>query len=210
MIAVAPLRAPPPRARAFAGILLTSANALAVLDADGRAALAGLARGGPVLAVGSRTAEAARAAGLGGVVDAGGDAAALAARVAAALPPGSALLHVTGRPRKREPAAALRAAGYPVTAWVTYAAGPVPRLPESAAAALAAGALDAALHYSRRSAEAALGLVRDAGHAAAFGALRHHCLSGDVAAPLVAAGIACHVVAARPDEAALLAGLPPP
>ena len=67
--------------------------------------------------------------------------------------------------------------------------------------------LDAALHYSRRSAEAALDLVRAAALTEPFRAIRHYCLSDDVAGPLAAAGCMIHFVPARPREDDLLAGL---
>ncbi|RVU13894.1 uroporphyrinogen-III synthase, partial [Methylobacterium oryzihabitans] len=105
------------------------------------------------------------------------------------------------------PAATLAAAGYRVAAWTAYAARALPALPEAVADALRDGCLDAVLHYSRRSAAVALGLAEAAGHGAAFARLVHACLSADVAAPLVAAGVASHVVAARPEEDALLDAL---
>ncbi|KMO17334.1 uroporphyrinogen III synthase [Methylobacterium platani JCM 14648] len=198
---LAPSGAPPPDGP-FDALILTSASAV---PAVARSALAAL----PAFCVGARTAAAARAAGLDRVREAGGDARALAALIGDALPRGARLVHAAGQERKDEPAATLGARGYRLTVWVAYAARPVPDLPEPVATALAEGALDAALHYSRRSAATALGLARAAGREAAFRGLAHHCLSPDVAAPLVAAGILSHVVAARPDEDALLAGLGP-
>jgi len=190
---------------AFAGLLLTSANGVAALNAADRMRFATI----PVFAVGGRTATLARRAGLADVREAGGDAVRLAALVCASLPAGSALLHVTGAEGKTEPALSLRAAGHPVTAVVAYAAEAQPVLPPAVADALAARppSLDAVLHYSRRSAETALALTRQAGRSGAFGVLRHYCLSGDVAAPLVEAGLGTCFVAARPDEETLLAGL---
>ncbi|MCF4128233.1 uroporphyrinogen-III synthase [Methylobacterium sp. SyP6R] len=184
----------------FDALVLTSASAVPALAGSPLAAL-------PAYCVGARTACAARAAGLVSIHEAGGDARALANLIGAALPRGARLLHAAGRERKDEPGDTLAARGYRLTVWVAYAARPLPALPEPVAEALEAGALDAALHYSRRSAATALGLARAAGREDAFCHLAHHCLSADVAAPLVAAGILSHVVAARPDEEALLAGL---
>ncbi|WP_410824707.1 uroporphyrinogen-III synthase [Methylobacterium oryzisoli] len=198
---LAPSHAPPPEGP-FDALVLTSANAVPAAAAAGLTDL-------PAYCVGGRTAAAARAAGLAAVHDADGDAASLAALVAGALPPGARLLHAAGRERKPEPAATLSAAGFSVTVWTAYAARPLAHLPDAAAAALAQGRLDAALHYSRRSAATALGLARAAGRERAFARLAHLCLSPDVAAPLVAAGIVSHFVAAQPTEEALLAGLAP-
>ncbi|KAB1081382.1 uroporphyrinogen-III synthase [Methylobacterium soli] len=183
-------------------ILLTSANAVAALRGA-----AGRLRGRPVFAVGARTAALAQAAGLGPVTDAGGDAADLVRVVRARLAPGRRLLHVAGAERKAEPAASLRAAGYDLAIVVAYAAEPVAALPGPVADALRAGGLDAALHYSRRSAAVAAERADAAGLGGAFGALKHYCLSADVAVALEAAGIAAHFVPARPREEDLLAGL---
>ncbi|MEA1831324.1 uroporphyrinogen-III synthase [Methylobacterium durans] len=203
VLAVRPTGAPLPPGRPDA-ILLTSANGA---EALGRTPGAEHLRGLPVLAVGDRTAGAARAAGLGPVEAADGDAAALAERVRAQFAPGSRLLFAAGEDRKAEPAASLAAAGYGVAILVAYAAEAVARLPAPVADALAAGRLDAALHYSRRSAEVAYGLAAAGGHGGAFRDLRHYCLSADVAAALEACGVTAHFVAARPREDDLLAGL---
>ncbi|TGD95996.1 uroporphyrinogen-III synthase [Methylobacterium nonmethylotrophicum] len=192
----------PPPAGPFDALVLTSASAVPAVAVS---PLAGL----PAYCVGARTAAAARAAGLGPVQEAEGDARALAELIGGALPRGARLLHAAGRERKDEPGDTLAARGYRLTVWVAYAARPLPALPGPVAEALAGGGLDAALHYSRRSAATALGLARAAGREEAFRRVAHHCLSADVAAPLVAAGILSHVVAVRPDEDALLAGLDP-
>lgn len=194
-------------AGSFDGVLVTSANAVAALAAraprrDDDAV--------PVFCVGSRTAEAAREAGLPQVREARGDAAALSRLVRETLPAGSHLIHLAGADRKAEPAASLIAAGYVVTVHVAYAMNAVPRLPISVAEALGetgGHTLHAALHYSRRSAETALALAISAGCGGAFRSLMHYCLSADVAAPLVAAGSITHFVAARPSEESILARL---
>ncbi|MGY2047481.1 uroporphyrinogen-III synthase [Methylobacterium sp. JK268] len=196
---LAPSHAPAPEGP-FDALILTSASAVPAVAGSAWADL-------PAYCVGSRTAEAAQAAGLAHPRVAGGDATALARLVAESLPPGARLLHAAGQERKPEPAAALLARGFRLTAWIAYAARPVPRLPEAIAAALAGAGLDAALHYSRRSAATALGLAREAGREAEFARLAHLCLSADCAAPLVAAGIASHLVAGEPNEDDLLAGL---
>ncbi|MCJ2092285.1 uroporphyrinogen-III synthase [Methylobacterium sp. J-072] len=187
----------------FDGLLLTSANGVPALRDTA------VLRGLPVFAVGSRTAALARAAGLGPVREGPGDAAGLAALVAAVLPTGARLLHATGTARKPEPAASLTAAGFAVVIVEIYAAAPVLTLPPSVGDALAGGDLDAVLHYSRRSAAVALALADGSGHGGAFRRLRHYCLSADVAFPLEAAGIPVHVVAARPRETDLLDALAP-
>ena len=97
--------------------------------------------------------------------------------------------------------------------WNAYAARAEEALPDAVARALRAEDETrpaAALHYSRRSAQVAAGLCREAGLAGAFRALAHYCLSPDVEAGLAEFGLAAHFVATRPSEDALLAGLPAP
>ena len=200
VLALRPTGAVPPDGP-FDALLLTSANAIPALrDSETLRRL-------PVFAVGSRTAALATAAGLGPVREGPGDAAGLAALVAAALPTGARLIHATGTEGKPEPAASLAAAGFSIAAFAVYSAEALPALPDSAKGALAAGALDAALHYSRRSAFVAITLADGSEHSGAFRRLRHYCLSVDVALPLEAAGVAVHFVAARPRETDLLDAL---
>jgi uroporphyrinogen-III synthase len=178
-------------------LVLTSAHAVPMLGV-----LAELDR--PVFAVGERTAAAARAAGFRRVHAAEGDAASLARLVAADVALPATLLHATAPERKAEPNASLVGAGFRVLVWECYAAKPVPRLPEEALAALRARHFDAALHFSRRSAELLVGHADREGLVPALRAVPHLCLSADVAAPLVASGFRTHV-APEPNEPSLTA-----
>lgn len=195
----------PPLGGEFSGIVVTSGQAVP--------ALAGSKLGfsGPIFAVGERTAEALRDAGFPNVVAGTGDAAGLARLVRECLPAGTALLHVAGADRKDEPAASLEAAGFEIRVWTAYSSRSIATLPRAVTLALSgsdsARPLDAALHYSRRSARTALDLIRKSGLEGAFRRLNHYCLSEDVALPLVEVGIAAHFVPARPTEDALLEGL---
>ena len=188
-----------PPSGSFDAVILTSANAVPALVSLGAGAAAL-----PAFAVGERTAAAAAAAGFADVRAAEGDAASLAGLVARTAPSRAKLLLVAGRDRKPEPHAALSAAGFAVATWVAYGAVAVERLPGAGESALRERRLDAALHYSRRSAGVLLDLVDGAGLAAEFRALAHVCLSADAAAPLQAAGAQHVVIAGRPDETALL------
>jgi uroporphyrinogen-III synthase len=189
----------------FAGLILTSANAVRALTPGDRARF----RTVPVFAVGASTAAFATAAGFSEIRVAGGNAAALARLVTASVPPGAALLHATGTERKAEPGASLTAAGFGARTCEVYTARPAASLADAVADAMETGALDAVLHYSRRSASAR-SRADARGLSGAFRALTHYCLSADVAAPLVCAGIAVHFVPERPNEDALLAGLSGP
>ncbi|KQT11896.1 uroporphyrinogen III synthase [Methylobacterium sp. Leaf399] len=195
----------PPDGR-FDGLVVTSASAILALPGP---ALPGDGTT-PVFCVGGRTAQAARDRGFRSVLDAGGDAADLVRLVAATLRPPCRLLHLAGAERKAEPGLSLERAGYAVAIHVSYGMTAAAALPAPVATALAEGQgepVAAALHYSRRSAEVALALAISAGRGGAFRALKHYCLSADVAAPLVAAGGRIHFIAARPSEDDLLAGL---
>jgi uroporphyrinogen-III synthase len=192
-IADADLGAPP-----WAGVLISSANAARAIAANPQmqrvAAL-------PVLCVGDRTAQAARAAGFSDVSSVGGNAQDLA-RAAAARFVGSRapLLYLAGEERARELAGefgdiALRTV-------VVYRAAKADAFPPTVRAALAAGKLDGVLHFSLRTAEAYVACAQAAGLLDKALAPLQFCLSARVAAPL---GPARNIrIAARPDEAALL------
>jgi uroporphyrinogen-III synthase len=156
----------------------------------------------PLYAVGGRTAAAARDAGFSTVHDASGDALALARLLSAALPPGARVLHLAGEDRAHDLGPLLASAKIEVEVLVLYRMIAATRL-GPAAAALAAGDLDAASHYSARSAAALVRLAERQGLAEAVKKLRHFSLSHAVAAPLVALGAQVEV-AAEPNEMALL------
>jgi uroporphyrinogen-III synthase len=192
-VADADFGAPP-----WAAILLSSANAARAVAAHPRmSALTAL----PVLTVGRRSAEAARAAGFIDVQSADGDAQDIA-RVAAARFAGSRapLLYLAGEDRARDLAGDL--GGLLVRTVVVYRAVKMTNLPSSVHAALQAGQLDGVLHFSQRSAEAYIACARAAGLLDKALAPFHYCLSSRVAEPLV--GAANVRIAARPEEAALL------
>jgi uroporphyrinogen-III synthase len=91
--------------------------------------------------------------------------------------------------------------------WTAYAALAAEELPEAARRAFEDGAVQAALQYSRRTAETLMALAADAGCFVPLLSLRHACLSDDAAAPLRSAGARRVMVAARPHEDALFAAL---
>jgi uroporphyrinogen-III synthase len=73
--------------------------------------------------------------------------------------------------------------------------------------ARALGGVDAALHYSERSAALAVGQAEKAGLAAAFRRVPHVCLSRQVAAPLAGFGVRRAFWPGRPEEEALFDAL---
>lgn len=158
----------------------------------------------PFFAIGARTAEAARETGFTDVRRCGGDAAALAALVGAAMNRPARVLYLAGRDRKPTLETALIEAGLSVSVHEVYQARSTEAWADAVTAALRTHQVDAALHFSRRSAALALDLARHHEALAAFLRLRHYCLSPDVAAPLRLSGVAAIEVAPRPDSASLL------
>ena len=144
----------------FAATLATSAHAVA-------AQTAGIDRlhAYPLFAVGDATARAARQAGFKDVRVSRGDGRDLAALLALTLPRPAGLLYLAGRDRKPATEEALAEAGYAVTAWEAYAAEPAAAWSRTVCEALASGQVEAALHFSQRSAALALALAEVAGPA---------------------------------------------
>lgn len=183
-------------------LAITSANAIRSLDAVTHARLRAL----PVYVVGSRTAEAARAAGFVDVIEAGQDAEALAARLARLDARAGPILHLSGRDIARD-LDALIADGPKIRRVVVYDAVPAGRLPETVIRELTAGRIDAVLHFSPRSARIFGRLIKNAGLAEGATGLAHLALSGRVAEALRDAGLPVAAIADEPTEAALIACL---
>ena len=180
-------------------ILATSANGVRAL------ARRTARRDIPVFCVGPQTADATRRAGFAAVQSADGDAAALAAAIPAwARPDRGALLHASGADGEGRLARALTGAGYAVRTEVLYAVEAVGELPQVAREALKAGALDAVLLFSPRSAQIFAGCVAQAGLAGACARLSAMCISEAAAKGLAPLAFAQIRVAARPNQASLL------
>jgi uroporphyrinogen-III synthase len=187
----------------WGAVIVTSANApAAIADDPAREALRKL----PLFAVGARSAQAARVAGFADVTSAGGDVHDLV-RLLAARRAAAPLLYLAGEERSADLIGELAARGIAAEMRVVYRAVAAP-FPDELVAALEAGDVQAVLHFSRRSAENFIAGARDAGIAAQALAVRHYCLSAQVAEPLIAAGAKRVAVAPRPEEAALVE-LPP-
>ncbi|SED08129.1 uroporphyrinogen-III synthase [Rhizobiales bacterium GAS188] len=196
---------PLPADSTYAAVIAASANALAMLDAESSARLAGL----PALLVGARTARAAAAIGLRPLAPAFRTARELAAALPD-LPLRGPLLYLTGHDRRPEIETALRQGRYAFTLAEVYSADIAPRLPPIAETALRQAGLDAVLHYSARSATAYIGLAREAGVLDQALTPLQLCLSAEVAQVLLAAGASRVEIPASPDEAHLLALLGSP
>jgi len=196
----------------YAGVIVTSANALrAIADHPIRTRLTAL----PLFTVGGHTAEAARSAGFTDVSipDTPGAAALpalVAARLAAARgkrkspkqPP--RILYLAGADITRDLAPDFAARGLELVTRVVYRMAAVTGLPPAARQAFAADRLVAILHYSRRSARAFVAAARSAGVEIAALALPQCCLSDAVAEVMREAGAGRVVVARGADEASMI------
>jgi uroporphyrinogen-III synthase len=184
----------------FDALAATSANAMRVVHE--MSALDPL-RKLPLHAVGMHTANAAREAGFADVVDAGGDAEALAENIARHVRSPGRVLHLAGVDRAKELGPLIAPRGIEVVVLELYRMRGADALGPSAQR-IAAGSLDAVLHFSPRSAATFVVLAERAGVTEAARRLRHLCLSPAVAAALMPLGVSGEV-AAEPNEPALLA-----
>ena len=191
----------------WGGVIITSANAAGAIA--GHAACEALFKL-PVFAVGRRSAEAARQAGFADVTSAGGDVRDLLRLIAARRADTKApLLYLAGEDRAADLVAELAVHGIAAEMAVVYRAATAPFPPELIAA-LAAGEVDAVLHFSKRSAENYLAGAAQAGVAGPALGVRHICLSAQIAEPLMGAGANRIAIAPRLDDAALIASLERP
>lgn len=184
------------------GLLFTSANGVRAF------ALRSQRRDLPAYAVGEATAAALRDVGFLRVDTASGDVAALARLVALRCrPEDGSLLHIAGSVVAGDLAGVLGARGFTVRRAALYRAEPVSRLTDPVIDALRAGRLDGVLFFSPRTARAFVTLVAaDELHTALRG-VTAFALSDAVREalePLVWRRI---VVAAQPNEPALLAAI---
>ena len=193
----------------YGAIIVTSANAIRAVAPQlqdlGLVAL-------PLFAVGEHTASVAREFGFTDVIIAGGDAASLRDKVVQGvrdkvLKKKSALLYLAGADLSRDLGAELGAEGFSVVTQTTYRMAPVKILPRDVCEGFAAHGIQAVLHYSRRSARAFLDAARDEGVEISALAIPQCCLSETVASVLRDAGASQVLVAATPDENALIDAL---
>jgi uroporphyrinogen-III synthase len=184
----------------YDGVVVTSTNAISAVGDKTIAALRSL----PFYAVGVQSAEAAREAGFRDVKIGDGDASALAALLIKSFPAGTRLLYLAGAARAQDLAALVKDAGIEIEMRVVYRAVPADKFGENTIAYLRNGGIDAALHYSRRSARNFVALLEKEKLLPAARKLRHLCISDMTAAPLRDADFRVEV-ARTPGEDALFA-----
>jgi len=183
----------------WGAVIVTSANAPnAIAHNPARDALIKL----PLFAVGQRSAEAARQTGFINVISAGGDVRDLVRTLVEEHADAKApLLYLAGEDRAADLIGELSTRGIAAEIRVVYRAVAAP-FPPALIEALRVGEVDIVMHFSRRSAENYVAGAKRAGIVGPALAVRHLCLSAQVAEPL--AGASCIAVAAHPDEAALI------
>ncbi|BCP55696.1 uroporphyrinogen III methyltransferase [Kaistia sp. 32K] len=191
-----------------AAILLTSLNGLRALA---RWPLPAAWFALPVLAVGDRTAAAARGAGFADVRSADGDGVALAELTLATLPPtAGTLLYPAAVDRAGNWTETLAQAGYELALVEAYRMDPAASLPDSAATSLREGRIDGVLLYSPRTATALVRCLAALDPPARLDGLTIYALSENVAAALRAGNLRFGTIriAEKPTDDALLALLP--
>jgi len=192
---------PPGHERAQA-LLVTSANGVrAFARADPRRDL-------PVYAVGAASAAAAGEFGFRAVVSAEGNVDDLAALVRRRLDPAAGpLLHSAAATPAGDLQGALAVADFTVLRAVLYDARPAEALSPESTRAINEGSIDAVTLFSPRTAAAFASLMEAAGLAPACWQIAALCLSPAVASEIAGLTWRRVVVAARPEQAALLAAL---
>ena len=154
-----------------------------------------------VFAVGPQTAEEARKSGFTEVRNADGDAKALALAATLWAAKKGILLHVCGEDAPGTLAENLILRGFKVRRCPLYAIEPAASLPDEARVALQTRALDAAMFFSPKSARI-FGVLADGLPTENLTAL---CISRATAQALAPMPFARIAVAARPNQAAILA-----
>jgi len=192
----------PPGHKSAQALVVTSANGVrAFARCDPRRDLA-------VYAVGDASAAAARAEGFARVDSATGDVAALARLVAQRADPAAGpLLHPAAGRLAGDLQGLLAGAGFTVLRVVLYDAVPARALSAACREAMNRELIDAVTLFSPRTAAAFVSLLEQAGLAGRCEGVVAVCLSEAVAARISALSWRRVVVAVRPDQASLLAGL---
>lgn len=186
----------------WSAVLMTSGNAARALAEHPQRDTLMVLR---CFAVGNQTAQAARSAGFANVFSAHGDGGDLARLVAKEVADKTQpLLYLAGDDRARDMAAELAPAGFALQTVVVYRAVAAQEFSAELSTALVAAQIDGVLHYSRRSTGIFVACAKKSGTSEAVLKLRHFCLSRRAAEPLAEIGAPRILVAAQPDEQAML------
>jgi uroporphyrinogen-III synthase len=189
-----------PEPNGFAGVALTSGNALRALDERG--ALQDFAEL-PAFTVGDRTAALAREMGFATVRSAGGALSDLVDLLAHAGLKGP-VFYPTGRDQSGDLAKSLAPYGVMTISTQVYAMNAATELPAQILGELEDGSIDAALFYSRRTAETFAQLCQEGLSRMARLQLGMLCLSETIAEPLMDAHFVRVGLADYPSEEAMM------
>lgn len=190
-----------PDASGFAGVALTSANALRALDERG---VIGAYANLPAYAVGDRTARLAEELGFAKVQSASGAFGDLVGLLAHAGLRGP-IFYPAGRDQSGDLAKSLAPYGVMVITSQVYAMNVAAELPAQILGELEDGSIDAALFYSRRTAEAFARLCEGRLSRLARLELGMLCMSEAIAEPLIDAHFVRIGLADYPSEEAMMA-----
>jgi uroporphyrinogen-III synthase len=168
--------------RAYQAVLITSANgARALADHPARVKLVSKV----AYVVGPQSRAAALGAGFRDVVQAGGNASEVVARVRQDLKPDRGpLLYLSGEETSGDLEAGLAKSEFEVDRVIMYAAVPATNLPGSVISLIRRRAVDGVLLYSRRTAKVWCKCVAEANLESYMDALMHFCLSAAVASAI--------------------------
>ncbi|MEO5805303.1 uroporphyrinogen-III synthase [Devosia sp.] len=189
-----------PEAGDFAAMVVTSGNALRTLsERSGVEQYRSL----PIFTVGEVTGIEAQTLGFGTVQSAAGGLAELADLLKRSGIAGP-VFYPAASERNGDLAALVAPFGLTLVTTPLYRMVPVTRVPESVVAELASGAIEAALFYSRRTAQSFVAAMADRLTAAQRQHLAVLCLSNAVAEPLRAAGYGNAAIARHPNEETMM------
>lgn len=189
-----------PDAEGFAALALTSGNALRALAARGAVDRYRRLR---VFAVGDATADLARKMGFADVQSASGGMSLLVERLVHARLSGP-ILYPAARVPAGDLAKSLAPYGVMVVTARVYDMQPAQSLDDAIIAGMRDGGIDAALFYSRRTAQSFLGCVADRLTTQERRRITMLCLSELVAEPLIAAHFVRIGLADHPNEDAMM------
>lgn len=158
----------------FQGLIFTSAQGVRTFSA--RADRRDVA----VYCVGTNTADAARECGFADVCSAEGSAGDLLPLVQRRAQAGDRFLHVRGRDVARDIVPEFLAAGFEVVPLVVYCADMLAGIDADIMAAIKAGAVDAVVFFSKRTAENFMTIVEREGAAADLRGIKALCISAGV------------------------------
>ncbi len=206
LLSIEPIAEPCPGIDAIDAVIITSNNALRMLE--GRQSELAALFDRPCFCVGPRTAEKVQAFGFRKVQNSSGDGAELAALANAVLGRSRTnILHIAGRDVDSKAQYELEKAGHQLLSWLVYDAKPVSHFMPATQALLKNHKFDAVLIFSPRTAQILAGLLKEAALEACCNGLAAICLSEAVMDVLTPFRWRHLVAAPKPAEDVVIACL---